>query len=101
MKKLLMSVAFIALVGSIVPADAGSTFAIGGGANLGHVPTAHGGCDATARRRPVRSPTGPTPTSVLVSRRLPRPAASRPGSERLWVRATPQAARLRSATVRP
>ena len=30
MKKLLMSAAFIALVGSIVPADAGSTLAIGG-----------------------------------------------------------------------
>jgi hypothetical protein len=39
MKKLLMSVAFIALVGSIVPADAGSTLAIGGGFNLGHVQT--------------------------------------------------------------
>jgi hypothetical protein len=37
MKKLLMSVALIALVGSIVPADAASTLAIGGGANLGHV----------------------------------------------------------------
>ena len=37
MKKLLMSVAFIALVGSIVPADAGSTLAIGGGANVGGV----------------------------------------------------------------
>jgi hypothetical protein len=42
MKKLLMSVAFIALVGSIVPADAGSTFAIGGGLNLGHVQTGTG-----------------------------------------------------------
>ena len=41
MKKLLMSVAFIALVGS-VPADAGSTLAIGGGFNLGHVQTATG-----------------------------------------------------------
>ena len=39
MKKVLMSVAFVALVGSIVPADAGSTFAIGGGFNLGHVQT--------------------------------------------------------------
>jgi hypothetical protein len=39
MKKLLMSVAFIALAGSIVPADAGSTLAIGGGFNLGHVQT--------------------------------------------------------------
>ena len=39
MKKLLMSVAFIALVGSIAPADAASTFAIGGGFNLGHVQT--------------------------------------------------------------
>ena len=37
MKKLLMSVSFIGLVGSIVPADAGSTLAIGGGANLGGV----------------------------------------------------------------
>ena len=35
MKNLLMSVAFIALVGSIVPADADSTFAIGGGLNFG------------------------------------------------------------------
>jgi hypothetical protein len=42
MKKLLMSVAFIALVGSIAPADAGSTFAIGGGLNLGHVQTTTG-----------------------------------------------------------
>ena len=42
MKKLLMSVAFIALVGSIVPADAGSTLAIGGGANLGNVTTLTG-----------------------------------------------------------
>jgi hypothetical protein len=39
MKKLLMSVAFIALVGSIVPADADSTLAIGAGFNLGHVQT--------------------------------------------------------------
>lgn len=39
MKNLLMSVAFIALVGSIVPADAASTFAIGGGLNLGRVQT--------------------------------------------------------------
>jgi hypothetical protein len=39
MKKLLMSVGFIALVGSIVPADAASTFAIGGGLNLGQVQT--------------------------------------------------------------
>ena len=39
MKKLLTSVAFITLVGSIVPANAGSTFAIGGGLNLGHVQT--------------------------------------------------------------
>ena len=37
MKKLLMSAAFIALVGTAVPADAGSTLAIGGGPNLGHV----------------------------------------------------------------
>jgi len=42
MKKLLMSVAFMALVGSIVPADAGSTLAIGGGANLGNVRTITG-----------------------------------------------------------
>ena len=42
MKNLLMSVAFIALVGSIVPADAGSTLAIGGGANLGNVTTLTG-----------------------------------------------------------
>jgi hypothetical protein len=42
MKKLLMSVAFIALVGNIVPADAGSTIAIGGGLNLGHVQTTTG-----------------------------------------------------------
>jgi hypothetical protein len=41
MKKLLMSVAFIALAGS-VPADAGSTLAIGGGFNLGHVQTTTG-----------------------------------------------------------
>jgi hypothetical protein len=40
MKKLLMSVAFIALVGSIAPANAASTFSIGGGFNLGHVQTA-------------------------------------------------------------
>jgi hypothetical protein len=42
MKKLLMSVASIALVGSIVPADAASTLAIGGGLNLGHVQTMTG-----------------------------------------------------------
>ena len=42
MKKLLMSVAFIALVGSIVPAGAASTLAIGGGLNLGHVQTTTG-----------------------------------------------------------
>jgi hypothetical protein len=42
MKKLLMSVSFVALVGSIVPACAGSTFAIGGGANLGNVSTLTG-----------------------------------------------------------
>src|SRR4051794_41344905 len=41
MKKLFMSVAFIALVAS-VPADAGSTLAIGGGFNLGHVQTTTG-----------------------------------------------------------
>ena len=39
MKKLLMSVACIALVGSIVPADAASTLAIGGGLNFGQVQT--------------------------------------------------------------
>ncbi len=42
MKKLLMSVSFIALVGSIVPADAGSTLAIGSGANFGNVTTLTG-----------------------------------------------------------
>jgi hypothetical protein len=42
MRKLLMSVSFVALVGSIVPADAGSTLAIGGGANLGNVTTLTG-----------------------------------------------------------
>ena len=42
MKKLLMSAAFIALVGSFVPADAGSTLAIGGGANIGNVTTLTG-----------------------------------------------------------
>ena len=42
MKKLLMSVAFITLVGSIVPAGAASTLAIGGGLNLGHVQTTTG-----------------------------------------------------------
>jgi hypothetical protein len=42
MKKLLMSVSFVALVGSILPADAGSTLAIGGGINLGNVTTLTG-----------------------------------------------------------
>ena len=42
MKKLLMSVSFIALVGSIVPADAQSTLAIGGGLNFGRVLTGTG-----------------------------------------------------------
>src|SRR5438552_19122604 len=42
MKKLLMSVSFIALVCSAVPAGAGSTLAIGGGANLGNVTTLTG-----------------------------------------------------------
>ena len=42
MKKLLMSVSFIALVGSIVPADAQSTLAIGGGLNFGNVQTGTG-----------------------------------------------------------
>jgi hypothetical protein len=42
MKKLLMGVGFIALVGSIVPADAASTLSIGGGLNLGHVQTTTG-----------------------------------------------------------
>jgi hypothetical protein len=37
MKKLLTSTAFIALLCNAVPADAGSTLAIGGGANLGGV----------------------------------------------------------------
>jgi hypothetical protein len=39
MKNLLMSVAFIALVGSIVPADAASTLAIGGGLTASHIDT--------------------------------------------------------------
>ena len=43
MKKLLMSVSFIALVGSIVPADAQSTLAIGGGLNFGRVRDRDGG----------------------------------------------------------
>ena len=42
MKKLLMSISFIALVCSAVPAGAGSTLAIGGGANLGNVTTLTG-----------------------------------------------------------
>jgi hypothetical protein len=42
MKKLLMSLLFTALMGSIVPADAGSTLAIGGGANFGNVTTLTG-----------------------------------------------------------
>lgn len=42
MKKLFMSAAFIALVGSIVPADAQSTLSIGGGFNLGQVQTQTG-----------------------------------------------------------
>jgi hypothetical protein len=42
MKKLLMSISFVALVGSILPADAASTLAIGGGANLGNVTTLTG-----------------------------------------------------------
>ena len=42
MNKLLMSAAFVALVASIVPADAGSTLAIGGGANFGNVTTLTG-----------------------------------------------------------
>jgi hypothetical protein len=42
MKHLLTTVAFIALVASIAPADAGSTFAIGSGLNLGHVQTSTG-----------------------------------------------------------
>jgi hypothetical protein len=42
MKKLLMGVSFVALVGSILPADAGSTLAIGGGVNLGNVTTLTG-----------------------------------------------------------
>jgi hypothetical protein len=39
MKNLLMSVAFIALVGSIVPANAASTLSIGGGLNFNNVQT--------------------------------------------------------------
>ena len=42
MKKLLMSVALIALMGAVVPADAASTLAIGGGLNFGHVQTTTG-----------------------------------------------------------
>jgi hypothetical protein len=42
MNKLLMTVSFIALVGSNLPADAGSTLAIGGGINLGNVTTLTG-----------------------------------------------------------
>ena len=60
MKKLLMSVAFIALVGSIVPADAASTLAIGGGANLGNVTTLTG-AERWATLRLVRRPTVSTP----------------------------------------
>jgi len=37
MKKLLMSAAFVALLCNAVPADAGSTLEIGGGANTGGV----------------------------------------------------------------
>lgn len=88
MKKLLMSVAFIALVGSIVPADAASTFAIGEASTS--VTSRPGQArPRRARRRRVRSPTGPPPTSVLVSRRPPRPGASRPASGRLRVKAAP------------
>ena len=88
MKKLSMSVAFIALVGSIVPADAASTLAIGeASTSVTFRPRPER--PRSARRRRVRSPTGPPPTSVLVSRRPPRSAASRPASEHLWVRATP------------
>ena len=58
MKKLLMSVAFIALVGSIVPADAGSTLAIGGGANLGNVTRLTGAGALGNGGGCVRSPTG-------------------------------------------
>ena len=69
MKKLLMSVAFIALVGSIVPADAGSTIAIGGGLNLGHVPT----------------PTGAAPMGTAAAGPLPPRGASAPVSASdLW-----------------
>lgn len=47
MKKLLMSTAFIALLGNVLPADAASTLAIGGGANFnntitGATTTTHG-----------------------------------------------------------
>ena len=83
MKKLLMSVAFIALVGSIVPADAGSTFAIGGGLNP--VTSDRRGRPRRARRRWVARQRDP-PTSVLVSPRRPtRRHLDRVG--RPWVRA--------------
>ena len=88
MKKLLMSVAFIALVGSIVPADAASTFAIGGGLNLGHVQTGTGAA-STGTAAAGSLANGTPPTSVLVSRRPLRPGASRPVSGRLRVKATP------------
>jgi hypothetical protein len=42
MKELLMSVSFVALMASMVPADAGSTLAIGGGTNFGNVTTLTG-----------------------------------------------------------
>ena len=58
MKKLLMSAAFIALVCDAVPANAGSTLAIGGGANLGNVTTLTGAGalgNAAAGQEPVAS----------------------------------------------
>jgi hypothetical protein len=42
MKELLMSVSFIVLAAGIVPADAASTLAIGGGVNRGNVTTLTG-----------------------------------------------------------
>ena len=89
MKKLLMSVSFIALVGSIVPADAGSTLAIGGGLNLGHVQTRTGAASmGTAAAGSLASGTN-TNIGAGFAACVPRPAASRPGLERLRVRATP------------
>jgi len=63
MKKLLMSISFIALVGSILPADAASTLAIGGGANVGNV-TMLTGAGALATLGLLRRPTASTRRSV-------------------------------------